>query len=141
MVRANIDCSDLTEEVRMANKNKGGRPTVMTKDVFGKLEEAFAVDASVVEAAIYAGVHHDTVYDYINKNPEYSERIEKLRGLTGLRAKINLNTSIKEGNTHDSKWHLERRDPDYKPKSSQDVNIGAHKNLIDAILAKKKCGK
>lgn len=119
--------------------NGPGRPTVLTTEIFAKLEEAFAVDGSIVEASIYAGISHDVVYDYIKKNPEYSERIKQLRGLTGLKAKININKSIKEGNALDSKWHLERRDHDYKPKSKidQSVEIGAHKSLIDAILQKK----
>jgi hypothetical protein len=118
-----------------------GRPTKMTEETLAKLEDAYLSGASHLEAAIYAGIHETTLHAYRNANPEYSKRIKGLRDNTTLCAKINLQKSIKDGNLSDSKWHLERRDPEYKPKSSQDVNHGAQKSLIDAILEFEKRDK
>jgi hypothetical protein len=114
-----------------------GRPTKMTKETLKKLEEAYLSGATHLEAAIYAGISEVTLHDYRKKNPVYSKYIKGLRDNTTLCAKINLRNAIKDGSVGDSKWHLERRDPEYKPKSSQDVTVGAHKSLIDAILARK----
>lgn len=118
-------------------KNKGGRATVMTPGTLHKLEEAYVVGATHLEAAIYADIAESTLHNYRSKNPEFSERIDALRGMTSLKAKINIERAIENDDINTSKWHLERRDPDYKPKSSQDVNIGAHTSLVDAILAVK----
>lgn len=116
----------------------GGRPTVLTEKVIQKLEDAYLSDATHGEAAIYAGIALSTLNLYKKQNPEFSDRIEKLRGQTGLKAKINIRKSIEDGDKPDSKWYLERRDPEFKQKSATDVTLGAHKSLVDAIHAAKK---
>ena len=61
------------------SKNKGGRPTKLTEETIGKLEAAFAVDATVEEACFYAGINKDTYYTWIKKNKKLSDRFEALR--------------------------------------------------------------
>lgn len=78
------------------SKNLGGRPTVMTPEVLGKLEQAFAIDATVKEALSYADIGQDAFYDYLKKNPSFSERIEKLRDRPVLAARQRTVTGIKE---------------------------------------------
>jgi hypothetical protein len=56
--------------------------------------------------------------------------------MTSLKAKINITKSVDDENIPDSKWYLERRDPDFKPK--QESTISGSKSLIDAILKKKE---
>lgn len=56
-----------------------GRPTVMTPTVIGKLEQAFAIDATVEEACFFAGIHRDTFYAWRKENPELSDMMETLR--------------------------------------------------------------
>lgn len=115
-------------------KNKGGRPTVMTPEVLRKLEDAYLSDACHLEAAIFAGIPESTLHDYRKKHPEFSERIEKLRGMTGLKAKVNLRKSVEEGDKHDSKWWLERRDKDFKPKQDHSGSIEITKTLLEQII-------
>lgn len=64
-----------------------GRPTIMTKQTIGKLEQAFAFDATVREACFYADIHPDTYYDYIKKHPDFSDRCEALRNKPILKAR------------------------------------------------------
>jgi hypothetical protein len=59
--------------------NKGGRPTVFTPAVVDKLEQAFAIDATVEEACSYADISRDAFYDHLKRNPAFSDRIEALR--------------------------------------------------------------
>jgi hypothetical protein len=121
---------------------KGNGNASMTPKVFRLLDEAFLDGASVVEAAIYAGISKTTLYDYIEAHSDYSERINAIKNQTGLRAKRNIRKEIEEGKIPISQWYLERRDDDYKPKQKQEVELSAHKSLIDAILESKKgCGK
>lgn len=133
----------------------GGRPSKMTKEVLGKLEEAYLSDATHLEAAIYAGIDESTLHDWRKANPELSKRFEALRKMTGLKAKNNIRKKIEEEGknkynddgelisqgTGTSKWWLERRDPDFKNVSKTELEHTGNKSLIDAILAKKKAGK
>ncbi len=56
-----------------------GRPTVMTGDVIGKLEHAFSLGCTDLEACFYAGISKDALYDYQKKEPKFSERKELLK--------------------------------------------------------------
>lgn len=58
---------------------KVGRPTVFTKEVIGKIEEAAALDASIEEMAMYAGINKDTLYSKLQDDEQFSQRIEELR--------------------------------------------------------------
>jgi hypothetical protein len=126
---------------RPKKKHPGGRPTKITPECIQKLEDAYLIGATNLEASIYAGISESLLYEFKKENPKFVERIKALRDDTTFCAKLNLRNSIKDGNLYDSKWHLERRDPEYKPKSSQDVNHGAQKSLIDAILEFEKRDK
>ncbi len=57
----------------------GVRPTKMTPERIGKLEEAFAIGASDREACFYADINLDTLYEYQKKHPEFTERKEALK--------------------------------------------------------------
>lgn len=68
-------------------KNKGGRPTIMTPDTLAKLEMAFSIDATVGEACSSANISPDAFYDYLKKNPKFSDRIADLREQPVLKAR------------------------------------------------------
>ena len=63
----------------MSKGNKGGRPTVVTKEVLSKLEEAFLLGCTDLEACFAAGIGETTLYRYIEANPEFRERKEALK--------------------------------------------------------------
>ena len=63
------------------------RPTVMTPEVVIKLEQAFAIDASVEEACSYADISRNTFYEYLKKEPEFQDRIDELRQRPVLKAR------------------------------------------------------
>jgi len=56
----------------------------MTPEVLRKLEYAFALDATVEEACVYAGISDKTFYDYQKAHPEFSQRIEALKNMPVL---------------------------------------------------------
>lgn len=63
----------------MAAKNKGGRPTKMTPAVIKKLEDAFLLGCTDLEACFAADISHQTLYTYCDRNPEFLERKEALK--------------------------------------------------------------
>ena len=107
---------------QLKKKHAGGRPSKITPSVLRKLEEAYLLDATHLEAAIYAGISESTLHDYRKKNPEFSERMKVVRRMTGLQAKINITKAIKDGDIKVSKWYLERRDDDFKPRLKVEKN-------------------
>ncbi len=80
-----------------------GRPTVITPEVLAKLEQAFAIDASVDEALSYAEIKPDAYYDYLKKHPEFSDRIKDLRNRPILAARQRVVKGVTEnyGNAMD----------------------------------------
>ena len=82
-----------TSEILTYMKKTVGRPTVMTPVVIGKLETVFSLDGTVKEACFYAGINPDTYFEFMKKNPEYTERFEALRQRPVLKAR---ETVVKE---------------------------------------------
>jgi hypothetical protein len=120
-----------------------GRPTKMTPDTLKKLEEAYLADATHLQAAQYAGISEPTLHDYRNKHPEFSKRIDALRGMTGLRAKMNVSQAIEQESDPDksvskSQWYLERRDKAFQPSSKVENIINPHEDFVKLLIDKEK---
>lgn len=90
-------------------ENKVGRPTVMTDEMIGKLEVLFAKGLSDREACVIANIDPSTLYDYCNKNPEFTERKEELKKHPTAKARLNVVEAIENGDKETSKWWLERK--------------------------------
>ena len=116
----------------MAKKttNRVGRPTVMTNEVIGKLELAYTAGANNTQACDFADISQDALYDYIKKNPEFSEKIEHWKQRLKLRAKMNIKNAINDGDEDMSKWYLEKTDDGFNPKVRQEVSGSLGFNLV-----------
>lgn len=117
-------------------KNKGGRPTVVTDAVVSKLEYGFLKGLNVTECCHYANISRPTFYEYLEKNPAFSNRIEELRSNPSTKAKLNVVEAIENGDTDLSKWWLERKNKDEfstKQEVSADVkgDISITVELVD----------
>ena len=88
-------------------KHPGGRPTVMTPETIGKLEQAFAYGASDKEACFYAGISRDTYYKHIKKEPELADRFEALRNTPVLKARKTIVDALSSPKY--ASWYLERK--------------------------------
>ena len=58
----------------------------MTEAVLRKLEDAFALGCTDLEACLYADISKTTLYDYQKDHPEFAERKEKLKETPTLKA-------------------------------------------------------
>jgi len=77
-------------------KDKGGRPTKLTKEVVMKLEEVFAIDGTVEEACFYADISRNAYYEWIKNNPKLNDRFKALRNNPVLRARNRVMKGIDE---------------------------------------------
>ncbi len=84
-----------------------GRPTKMTEAVVLKLEQAFAIDASVEEACSYADISRNTFYVWLKEHPEYQDRIDELRQRPVLKARQTIVKSL--DTPQGAQWYLERK--------------------------------
>jgi len=74
-----------------------------------KLEEAFAIDASIPEACYYANISTVTYYDWIKKNEDLKEKLNRLRQRPVLKARQAVNKKLDIGDIDTAKWYLTRK--------------------------------
>ena len=87
-------------------KNKGGRPLFDGKSesaVVAKLEQAFAIDATIEEACSHAEISRDAYYRYLENHPEFRAKVEDLRNKPILKARNTVVAKLGEtyGNAMD----------------------------------------
>lgn len=110
-------------------KDKGGRPKIIDNIVLQKLEQAFTMDMTDLEACLYAGISAGTLYNYQKEKPEFLERKQMLKNSLSLKAKTNVAIKINKGDVQESKWWLERRRK--KEFSPRVENTGADGEKLD----------
>jgi|SRR3990167_876308 len=79
----------------------------MTPEAIKKLEEAFAIDATVEEACFYADISPQTYYNLVKKDPKLLEKFGRLREKPVLKARKTVVDSLDDPNH--AKWYLERK--------------------------------
>lgn len=77
---------------------KVGRPTVRTKEINRKIEEAAAIGASIEEIAMYCGVWRSTLYRWIKDDQELKDRIEELQERPIMKARQSIVKSLDDPN-------------------------------------------
>lgn len=103
---------------------KVGRPTVMTQDVVSKLEQAWSMGCSDLEACLFAGISKQTLYDYQAKNPDFIDRKEQLKESLVLKARTVVADALNRKDENTAKWYLERKKKDeFSTKTEQETTI------------------
>jgi hypothetical protein len=124
---------DMKEELKDMNKPKhaGGRPSVMTVECVNKLEQAFAIDATVEEACSYADISRETYYNWLEKHKEFSDRILKLRQRPVLKARQTVVQKLSENYTNAMDYLKRKRKNEFGDNS--EVTIRTPKPLLDVL--------
>lgn len=99
----------MTKKKNPEELEKRGRKTVMTPEIINKLEQAFSMGCSDLEACLYADIGKTTLYNYQNENPEFVERKEKLKEKLVLKARSVIADSLNKQDENTAKWYLERK--------------------------------
>jgi hypothetical protein len=97
------------------------RPTVMTDAVLRKLEEAFLMGCTDIEACLYADIGERTLYDYCDANPEFSQRKNRLKTNPAIKARKLLFQALESGEADmkTAQWMVEK----YDGKAKQAVAV------------------
>lgn len=88
-----------------------------------KLEQAFALDASIEEACLFAGIVRKTYYNIIAKHPELAERFAILRNTPVLKARKAVIDSFEKDPFIALKYLEKKRRIEF---GSQEINIGGY---------------
>lgn len=113
-------------------KNPVGRPSVRTRDVARKLEEAAEMDATVVEMCLWADISRSTYYEWMQDDPEFLDRLESLRSRPILNARRAVTDAIAAGDVDTAFKYLERKKKDeFAPR--QEHAVDANANLLSII--------
>jgi len=102
--------------------NPIGRPTIMTPETIDKLEQAFMMGCSDLEACLFADIGKTTLYNYQNENTDFVERKEKLKENPILLARTSVIKDMQNSGELALKF-LERKKKD-EFSMKQDLNIG-----------------
>ncbi len=105
------------------SENKRGRPSSVTPETLAKLEQAFSLGCSDLEACIYADVSPSILYRFQEKNPEFRERKEMLKQKLVLKARTVVAEALKNNDENTAKWYLERKARD-EFAAKQEVAVG-----------------
>ena len=90
-------------------KNKGGRPSVITKEVLQKLKEGFLFGMTDREASFYAGISERTLANYQKANVEFLQEKAQWKDNPISQARIALHKNIQRGNGDLALKYLERK--------------------------------
>ncbi len=117
-----------------------GRPTKRTPEIEDRLRHAFSIGATISEACFYADIGEATYYEWVQKDPEFAEQMNKLRNKPILKARENIAKKIANGDSDISKWYLERkRKAEFSTRSEQETkDTSGQDNYLSDIEAKKK---
>ncbi len=81
----------------------------VTPEVLMKLEQAFAIGATDLEACFYANISKSTLYNYQKTNPEFLERKNELKQKPVLAARKVIVDAIDKDDREMAKWYIQRK--------------------------------
>jgi len=102
----------MTKKKPKSEHKKEGRPSVLTPAVVGKLENAFAQGFNITHACGMVEISRDAYYEYIKRNPKFTDKVEWLRSKPYIKSVLGINKLINEGDPTTCRWYAERRGKD-----------------------------
>jgi len=87
-----------------------GRPTKMTEVTIQKLEEAFLMGCTDLEACLYADISKSLLYAYQGDNPDFLDRKETLKQNPFMLSRQVLIGALKDNDVNTAHKILERKE-------------------------------
>ena len=100
----------------------------MTPEVVNKLEEAFAMGCTDLEACLFADISKQTLYNYQDAHPGFVDRKEELKETPVLKARQTILNNLED--PQNAKWYLERKKKDEFAQQVNSKHSGDKENPI-----------
>ena len=97
-----------------------GRPTVVTPEILNKLEQAFLMGCSDLEACFIAGIGKTALYDYQKANPDFTERKEEMKQKPIILARTSVINAMKNDGDLALKFLERKRKDEFGVKQTFD---------------------
>lgn len=82
----------------------------MTAETIKKLEDAFLLGCTDLEACFAAGISHETLYAYCRANPEFSDRKEALKQNPVHKARSVILNALDDGDVSTAHKLIDRKE-------------------------------
>ena len=92
------------------SRDKGGRPTVVTDECIQKLEGAFLMGCTDLEACLLANISKSSLYSYQAANPEFLDRKESLKTNPVMLARGVIIDALKDGDILTANKVIDRKE-------------------------------
>lgn len=105
-----------------------GRPTIMTEAVVNKLEEAFLLGCTDLEACLFADISKQTLYNYQDSHPEFVDRKERLKETPIFLARKSVVDSVSSDPELALKFLERKKKDEFSTRTEQ--NLGGQKDGV-----------
>lgn len=116
------------KDAKKIKRDKAGRPTVMTKLVLAKLEEAYKIGCPHREAAFWAGISESTLMRYKAADEDFDSIVEAWREENSIEARRNISTAIKTNHSLEDSWMYLRAHK--KQEFAEQKNLSVNANVV-----------
>ncbi len=100
---------------------QNGRPPKVDALIISKLEMAFSLGCSDLEACALADISHETLYKYQRDNPEFTERKRRLKAKPVLKARTSVVNALDDDPELSLKFLERKRKKEFGTRQSLDV--------------------
>lgn len=113
-----------------------GAPSKFTPETVKMVCNALAAGNTRRASCRYAGISHETFYQWLKDQPDFSDAVEKAEADAEVRHVANIAKAANDGTWTASAWWLERRQPaDWGRKDRIDLNLlRASKDELVSVL-------
>jgi len=114
------------------------RPTKFTPETIAKLEQAFLMGCTDLEACLYADVSKSALYNYQDANPEFVERKEILKENPVMKARKVLLNALDDDDRLVAQKIIERKEGTKVKQEISGPNGGPqeHKWTVEVVETK-----
>lgn len=105
------------KEVRYRNVGRRMFDGKDTKEVLEKLEQAFSIGCTDLEACLLADISQDQLYNYQRKNPDFIKRKEVLKNKPILKARTEVIKGLENDKEFSFRFLERKAKGEFAPKS------------------------
>ena len=110
-----------------------------TPEYIAKLEHAFSMGCTAVDACIHAGIGETTYYRWCDENEALRDRFKALQSKQVLKARAVINDALYAGDVNTAKWLLERkRKAEFSTQVNQEVDAKLQVHKIEHVIVDPK---
>lgn len=115
--------------------NPVGRPSIYSDEIVEKLASIFRIGGTIEQAVSYAQIDKVTYYNWMEKHPNFSTKMEQARTYADIVAKnIVVDSMIRDKDLTTAKWWLEKREFKQVQQTNTQVNIQAPQPILGELI-------